>query len=79
MNSISIKETFEELGLNWPSSIVARTELSKFSGGLLKRITQSSRDSRGTGCPKIKVGRNVCYRKQDLIEWLIKKAENDNF
>lgn len=69
-----IKESFELLALSWPSAFVARTEISKFSGGLLNPRTQSSLDCRGEGCFKINVGRNVVYPKRDLINWLIQRA-----
>ena len=69
-----IKESFEDLARSWESAFVARTQLSKFSGGLLNPRTLSTLDCRGKGPFRIKVGRNVVYPKMDLINWLIQRA-----
>ena len=69
-----LKKSFEDLARSWDSAFVARTEIQKFSGGLLNPRTQSSLDCRGQGCFKIKVGRKVLYPKMDLINWLIQRA-----
>ena len=72
-----IKESFEDLARSWDSAFVARTQLSKFSGGLLNPRTLSTLDCRGKGPFKIKVGRNVVYPKRDLINWLIQRSLSD--
>ena len=72
-----IKESFEDLARSWDSAFVARTQLSKFSGGLLNPRTLSTLDCRGLGPFKIKVGRNVVYPKRDLINWLIQRSLSD--
>ena len=69
-----IKESFEDLSRSWDSAFVARTELSRFSGGLLNPRTLSSLDCRGQGPFKINVGRLVVYPKRDLINWLVQRA-----
>ena len=69
-----IKESFEDLARSWSSSMVARTSLEKFSGGLLNPRTMSSLDCRGKGPFHIKVGRLVMYPKRDLINWLIQRT-----
>ena len=69
-----IKESFEDLARSWPSAMVARTQLSIFSGGLLNPRTMSSLDCRGKGPFHIKVGRLVMYPKRDLINWLIQRT-----
>lgn len=59
------------LKTRWPSSIVARSKISEFSGGLISPGTLANEDSRGTG-PKERfvVGRKVAYPVQSIIEWL---------
>ena len=79
MNTMSINEVIDELGSNWVSSIVNRKDLKSFSGGLLCRNTQATRDVLGTGCPVYKIGRRCFYRKSELIAWMKKKAETDKF
>jgi hypothetical protein len=57
----------------WPSAIVARDEIDKFSGGLLTPRNMSNLDSRGEG-PLLKIkfrGRKVAYPIDSLIDWII--------
>lgn len=66
-----MNDIFEQMAARWPSAIVARREVAKFSGGLLNPRTLANRDSRGDGPPKIKCGsRQVFYPVSDLIIWL---------
>jgi len=67
---------FQELKKSWPSPIVARHEVAKFSGGLLNPRTMANRDSLGTGVPgKITVGRRVAYLVDDLVEWMQRQTD----
>jgi hypothetical protein len=54
----------------WPAPIVARSEVGRFTGGLLNPRSLANLDSRGEGCPKIIIGRRVCYDKFELINFL---------
>lgn len=64
-------DIYEQMAARWPSAIVARKEVAKFSGGLLNPRTMANLDSRGEGAPKIKWGsRAVFYPVSDLITWL---------
>jgi len=66
---MSDQNIFQKLKENWPSPIVARHEVGKFSGGLLNPRTMANCDSLGTGIPgKITVGRRVAYPVDALIE-----------
>lgn len=67
---------FASLADSWPSSFVARSEVSKFSGGIINSRTLANQDSLGLG-PKnrINVGRKICYPVKSLIEWLESRAE----
>ena len=67
---------FQKLKQHWPSAIVARSEDSRFSGGLLHPRTLANQDSAGDG-PKnrIQVGRKIAYPVDSLIEWLEERAE----
>ena len=55
----------------WPSKLVSRQEVSKFSGGAISEKYLANLDSAGQG-PKerIKIGRRVVYPVASLIEWL---------
>ena len=55
----------------WPSSIVARKEVGKFSGGLLSPKYIANLDSIGKGPGnRLRVGRLVVYPVDSLIQWL---------
>jgi len=69
------RKTFEEMADKWPSSVVARAELAKFTGGILHPRSQANLDSLGQGCEMVKIGRIVAYPVKSLVEWLIERAE----
>lgn len=62
---------YEEMRENWPAPVVARKDISKFSGGLIAAQTLANRDSLRSGpAGRIRVGRNIVYRVDTLVEWL---------
>jgi hypothetical protein len=61
---------FDILADNWTSGIVARSEVGRFSGGLLHPRTMANLDSLGTGAGKIMVGNRACYSTRKLISWM---------
>jgi len=63
-------ELGNELEKSWPGPLVARKEVSKFSGGLLCPRTMANLDARRIGPPKIKIGKKVGYLKRELIQWM---------
>lgn len=67
---------FDELKRSWGSPIVARDQISRFSGGLLHPRTMSNLDSRGLG-PKgrFRVGKKIAYPVDSVIEWLKERSE----
>lgn len=61
---------FQELSKRWPSAIVARHEVPKFTGGLLNARTLANLDSLGEGPPRGRCGRKIFYKVEDLCTWL---------
>jgi hypothetical protein len=60
---------------NWPSAIVARDELHRFTGGLISPKTQANLDSIGEGpVDAIRIGRKVVYPVKSYIKWLESRA-----
>ena len=59
----------------WDSAIVARSEVKRFSGGLLSGKTLANLDSQGTG-PRgaFKVGAKTVYPAESLVEFLETRA-----
>jgi len=71
MSRQDVINTIRELGSRWPSSVVARTEIRTFTGGLIKEKYMANMDSQGTGPPgRFKIGRKVGYPVDSLITWL---------
>lgn len=84
MQQSKIDEMREFLTKTLPP-IIARTEVEKLTGGLVKRSTLSSYDSRGQGIQNpIKfasvdgVRGKVAYRRNDLINWIMDRIVIDD-
>lgn len=59
------------LAEKWPSSLVARTQIEKFSGGLITEKYLANLDSLGKGpTGRIRCGRKVAYPVNNFIKWL---------
>ena len=69
------KDVFEKMGDRWPSAMVARTEIERFTGGMMSGKYCANLDSLNTGCPnRIKIGRKIGYPVDSLVEWLRGRA-----
>lgn len=68
-------DIFQKMAEKWPSEIVARTSIKKFTGGGLSGKTLANFDAqgKGPGCTII-VGRTTCYEKDALVRWLRERA-----
>jgi hypothetical protein len=67
------------LAEKWPSSHVARKNISKFSGGMISAGYISNLDSQGQGpSGRIKVGRQIVYEVGLLISWLEARSKAVN-
>ncbi|MDI6797108.1 MAG: hypothetical protein QMD09_09185 [Desulfatibacillaceae bacterium] len=63
--------SFGSLAEKWASSVVSRSEVSRFSGGVLHPRTLANLDSLGKGpSGRIRVGRKVCYPVTELVNWM---------
>lgn len=68
-------DIFDELEAAWSAPIVARREVSKFSGGVLNPRTLSNLDSLGEGPPRVKIGeKTVAYPTNSLVAWMRDRA-----
>ena len=71
-----MKTVFLELAAKWPSTFVARTEVEKFSGGLIKEKYLANLDSAGKGpAGRIRCGRKVAYPVNEFVKWLEARSE----
>lgn len=65
------KSVFQKMAENWGSLIVARTEVSNFTGGLMTEKYQANLDSKGEGpAGRIRCGRKIGYPVAEYVEWL---------
>lgn len=68
-------DSLRALANKWPSSIVARTEIRKFTGGLVSEKALANRDSLKTGpLGRIRIGKKICYPVDSIIQWLESQA-----
>lgn len=59
----------------WPSQFIARTEVSKFTGGIVDPKYLANLDSLGQGIKgRIRVGRKIAYPVNELVAWLESRA-----
>lgn len=65
-----------QLSQKWPSPVVARSEIFKFSGGLITPGTAANLDSEGTGIPgAFRISRKIAYPVDSVIDFLISRLE----
>lgn len=66
---------FSEMVERWPSALVARSEVKRFTGGALSGGHLANEDSRGRGpAERVLVGKRVCYPVRALVAWLEERA-----
>jgi len=62
---------FQKMAERWPSTIVSRDQVDKFTGGIIKPSYLANLDSKGEGPARIvRCGRKVGYPVEDLVAWL---------
>lgn len=66
---------FDFLVKEWGSPFVKRSEVSKFSGGLLHPKTMANQATRGEGPAYFRYQRYIVYLASDLRDLLVRKAQ----
>ena len=70
-----MNQAIKQMVERWPSSLVARAEVRKFSGGIISGRYLANMDSAGTGPPgAFRLGGKVAYPADRLAEWLDSRA-----
>jgi hypothetical protein len=73
------KPNLSSLASKWPSAFVARSEVSRFSGGLISDRYLANLDSQGAGPPgRVKIGPKVAYPVDALVSWLEARSCNQD-
>jgi len=69
-------DIYDELATRWPSPIVARKEVGRFSGGVLNPRSMANLDSLGEGVPgKFQAApRKIAYPVKELVKWMRDRA-----
>ena len=50
--------------------IIARAEVGKLLGGVISSKRLANLDSEGKGPKRMRIGRKVAYKTEDLLDWL---------
>jgi len=62
---------FQDMAERWPSAWLARTEVDRFTGGIISEKYCANLDSAGKGCPgRVRCGRKIAYPVSEFIKWL---------
>jgi hypothetical protein len=68
--------SLKELASAWGSPYVARSEIRRFSGGIMSPGRMANLDAAGAGpSGRVRIGRKVAYRTTELVKWLEARAE----
>ena len=74
-NNANFADVIKQAGKDWPSTLVARQKIEKFTGGVFTRRTMANADYLGHGPDgAFRVGRSVVYPVDSLCVWLIERA-----
>jgi hypothetical protein len=65
------REILKKIDETWPSPIVLRKDIAKFSCGLTTHRTMEVADQRGHGIPnRLIINGKVAYMKESALKWL---------
>jgi hypothetical protein len=53
---------------------IARDHVEKLLGGVISSKTLANYDSEGKGPKRMRMGRKVVYKTENLLEWLAKRT-----
>lgn len=75
-NSDFAIQTLKKMAARWPSTIVARTEIERFTGGIIKKGYIQNLDCQGNGIEdRIRIGRRIAYPVDAVIKFLEQRME----
>ncbi len=68
-------DIWQAMAARWPSAIVSRGEIGRFTGGAVSSKSLANEDCNETGPQgRFCIGRRVCYPVDSLIQWLKSRA-----
>ena len=69
-----MKEGFCDLAEKLPP-IISRDHVEKLLGGAISAERLANLDSEGKGPKRMRIGRKIAYRTEDLLDWLEKRTK----
>ena len=72
-----MKDTFEEMANRWPSAVVTRPEVHRFTGGIMRGSYLANLDGKGEGPPRERVGQKWAYPVKDFVAWLRERSRDN--
>ena len=71
MDQINVSNLLASMADKWPSPLVARTEIERFTGGIISEKYLANLDCQGRGpAGRVRVGRKICYSVSEVVKWL---------
>ena len=68
-------DTIKAAGDNWPTTFVARNDITRFTGGVYTPKTMCNEDYKGQGPENMfYIGRQAVYPVDSLCAWLIQRV-----
>jgi hypothetical protein len=64
-----LEQALHRMIRNWPSEFIARTEIERFTGGMISYKTQANIDAAGKGPGRVKRGGKTGYIKEPYVRW----------
>ncbi|MBC8461217.1 MAG: hypothetical protein H8D67_24800 [Deltaproteobacteria bacterium] len=69
------KDIFDQMVEQWPSAVVSRGEIERFTGGMISGKYLANLDSQKMGPERVKMGRKVGYPVNGLAAWLRERSK----
>ena len=67
---------FQNMADKWGAEVVARTQISQFTGGLISEKYIANLDSQNKGpAGRFRCGRKVAYPVNEFVKWLEARSE----
>ncbi len=70
-----MKPDLKHLAEKFPSTIITRSKIQEFTGGLISAGYLANLDAAGLGPPRFRTGRKICYQVKSFIAWLEQRSE----
>lgn len=71
MQKTQRKQAIKNMAEKWPSTIITRSEVARFTGGVLTGKYLANLDYQGRGpSGRMRIGRKIVYPINEFVKWL---------